>query len=491
MTFEPQLQADRDQDDVPASLLDLALGQGRADDLEQLRARLGRDPLAAVEFAETRQLLERLRGLAVAPSERLAARLAATVRIASRREALRRTEPGSWRQLIGGAVAAAALFALLVWIDPLGLQCILPSAREQRGAAVARTVVTTVGATTTEPMSALIDRVILASQQLEPSSRLQLAWDRYQGSSAPGTAPVDRLSQWLSPRNALAVLQIDRELRSTADARRRALHDRGQLDQVEDRVQDLATEVGQRLRSPARLDVDETALAIRAVLAAGDADPAVLARGGERLLALLPDLEDGGLATALNALGELAAATGEFAPQVLLHGNRFVREVLDPTNWSRRRPRMLSTATTAAVADAGRFLQIAPAFGIDSEEALVVRLLLAAPLQERRDPQRETPDVPTALVFAFADLLTPEERGELETRLRVWRPAALLPDFRLLHELAASRAPDRVGYARFQLDLRSIGATATPVELRDRAALCLCLSTAFAARATHRPPAQG
>lgn len=464
------------QPDEP-TLVDLALGQGEAAALDRLRASLARDPVAAIEFAETRQLLERLRGVQTAPSPQLPARLEELARKAEWRQAQRQRTPITWRVLLGGLAAAAALFAALAWLDPLALR----AGRGQR--LVCATVAPAVAAAPAEPtapkaavLPATLARTFEAASRLEPGSRLAQALDRFEGAAASA-----RLAQWLSPRNALAVLRLDRELRASAPARQRALRDRGLLDFLDGRLQSLVAGIAADLRSDTPFDTDATAFAVRALVAAGCADDVALRRGVERLVAALPSLTDAPLATALAALAETALATDRHAAALREHGQRLVDEVLavDAESWSRRRPRLLaSSAAPAAIADAGQFLRLASEFGVDADEALVVRLLLAARLQERRDPGNETPEVPTALVYGFADLLGADERQELESRLRSWRPSALVSDYRSLLGVVATRGPAQSGYARFQLELRRLCALA-PTALCDRAALCRALASAL------------
>ena len=110
---------------------------------------------------------------------------------------------------------------------------------------------------------------------------------------------------------------------------------------------------------------------------------------------------------------------------------------------------------------------------------LFVRLLLAAHLQERRDVRNDTPEILAALAYGFSDLLPGEESEEIDSRLRTWSPVSVVPDYLALHQLAGSRSPATLGYARFQLALRRIMALEAPDVLVDRAALCLCLAANF------------
>ena len=78
--------------------IDVLLGQGTPAELAKAREERARDPLAAVEFAETRQLLEAMRGLRVEPSDRLRRGLDSVVRECARRQSRRRPTPAhGWR----------------------------------------------------------------------------------------------------------------------------------------------------------------------------------------------------------------------------------------------------------------------------------------------------------------------------------------------------------------------------------------------------------
>ena len=63
------------QEEGPPTLLDLALLQGKPHELEALRRRVDEDPLTAIEFAETRALLERMLGASCEPAADWSVRL--------------------------------------------------------------------------------------------------------------------------------------------------------------------------------------------------------------------------------------------------------------------------------------------------------------------------------------------------------------------------------------------------------------------------------
>src|SRR5262249_54939483 len=99
--------------------IDLVLSQGSAEELAALRSQLARDPLAALEFAETRQLVETMRGLRIGPSRGHLLALAALVRRAHRRPVRRRRRTPWPVTLLQFVAAAAILFGGLAVGHPL------------------------------------------------------------------------------------------------------------------------------------------------------------------------------------------------------------------------------------------------------------------------------------------------------------------------------------------------------------------------------------
>lgn len=462
--------------------VELALGEGTPVEQKELREQHAADPLAAVEFAEVRQLFERVRALRIEPGDRLRAKLDEVVRQSRRRQRQRLPTPGIGPQLAVLGAAAAACFLLLHLLDPLGLRRETPISQQIAEAATAPEPERhPSGPGPASPIVVAWD----AARHLLPDSPLGEAWERYQQFlQSRDDDPAQRFSQWVSPRNAVAALRLDYELRAAQQARREALgDDQGgawQFATVDDRVRLLARDVAAGLLRGERLSAAELGPAVRALLAAGCGHDAALRRGAALLLAELPALDGGALAGALTALGEYAVATGEHADEVLAHGERLIAEIVSEETWLRRRPRLLSAGTPAtALADAGRFLALAPAFGVDADQALFVRLMLVAHLHERRDERTETADTLAALAYGFSDLLTQAERSGIDDRLLTWRPLSLLPDYEALHQLAASRTPANTGYARWQLGLRRLIGLPTPAGLRDRASLCLCFAVNF------------
>ena len=464
-----------DATNVPG-LLDLALGQGRVRDLDALRAKIAADPLLACEFAETRGFVEQFRSLECEPSASFALRMERLGDLARRRRASR--EPSMLRWLPIGLVAAAALFALLAIADPLSLRRSVPGpvpAEPRLAAEVARPK-----PFVAETMTSTIAKTIEATQRLAPGTPLASAWTRFEDPSAES-----RLAEWLSPRNAVSMMRLERELRATAFERRTAMHDAALMQAIAARVDGLARGIVAKCGSLEPVSANDAAMALRALVHAGESHDETATRIAAALASRLPELHDGELATALLALAESSVAIADAERDAMReHGRRFVASVLEVGDeiWARRRPRMLQPSEPAAgLAAAGRFLRFASEFGIDASEARAVRLLLCAHLTERRSSRVETPDVPTALVYGFEDLLAREDRAAIERSLRSWRPEALVPDYLSLQQFASTRSPEQVGFARWQLDLRRVATMPAPLRLVDQAALCLCLADSLPA----------
>jgi len=468
--------------------IDAVLRQGSPPELKAFSAQVTGDPLAALEYAEVRHLVEFLRDARTAPSPGFTLRLEGLCRRATRRQQLQRKKPSLVVPGLLFAAAAALWIGLLAMLDPLPLRARAPAANSTAGPAsdraLADSVVRIDVRTPQEPQEPATlaaarqaARTLLAEARLL-SERQRSAVGRFLDLPAAG-----HFASWLAADNAAAAQRAAFERRASRQARRQALQQRQQLPEVDDRVQQLAEQLAAELDEGTDRSVGDTALAVRALLAAGEfrCDDAALQAGVEQLTAALVDLDAGELATALAALGEFAVCSGVQWPSIEQHGARLLASVLEVQGdtWTRRRPQLLAPATPVAqIADAGRFLRIAPALGLPAERALLVRMLLGAHLQEQRRHGGQ-PELLAALAYGFLDVLTATEREEVEQRLCHLQPATLAPDFVPLQQLAWSRAPDEPGFARFQLDLRRVGAMATPVALGDRAAFCLCLATSF------------
>jgi hypothetical protein len=315
--------------------------------------------------------------------------------------------------------------------------------------------------------------------------------------------PAAIAASWLQSGNQLAAMRADSDRRRSAELRRAALHDLGSAEGVDDRIQDLAATVANEVMADlarGRLDVVTAAFVARALIAsgaAGDGGPCAssLTATVAWLREQLADnaLGDGERATAVAALAEVGASTGKGLELVREQTERLLRNTLEAPAFSRRRPTLLLPHTPALhLGDAGRLLQLAPAFGIDADEACRLRVLLAARLEANRALNSDDPALLAAEVYGFADLI---DRESIDRKLGGWRTSDLVPDYLTILQLAWSRKLHSPGFSRLQMELRALAA-ATPQGLRDRAALLLCLATNIAAPGISAlqqvaPPAEG
>ncbi len=476
---------------TPASLVDLALGTGTPAELASLRAAVAADPFVALEFAETRNLIEEFRDLRVMPSADFARSLDSVVSRAQRWQTLRRAPAPLGERLMPYVAAAAMFLVSLVLMDPLRLGQTRPDRAPDlpQFSFATRIAMTAPSAPVRLRRPEALAAMQAAVKRLDGGAQLQEALQRYQNLSQS-----ERMAAWLQANHAAAAQRERFEARSDAELRRKSL-DRRNAAAMDDRIQALAHDLGADLQTSEALAVPTLAIAVRALVAAGNADavPEPLWLGADRLLAELPSCRGGELATALLALAECAAATGSHTPWIQEHGERLVREVLecDGDVWATRLPAWLTgRMSTAQCADAGRFLAMAPYFGMDSESCMLARLLLAAHLQHRREVQAETPELLAALLHGFGDVMQKAELRELEVRLAAWRWSSLEPEFRTLQHLFWSLLPSSSGYAQFRREAERIESMPTPVGVGDRAAFCLALAAGYAGgavRATMRP----
>jgi hypothetical protein len=483
---------DRDPTQDPLTATDFVLGQGTPAELRAFRDRIGRDPLAAIDVAETRQLFEYLQDLRTEPSPAFAGRLDQLCRQAALRSRQRVPTPSParfWRkdvwspravmQTVLLVAAAAAFYMLLVKVDPLRREAQAEAAVPSRFVAVAESHRRAPVQIEQTPV-----RIVQVAEQLtESASHLSAAWDRYQAASTSRAQSADdRLLVWLEPQNELAARRWDFEVRSHTELRLAQLQQRGQLPLVDARVQELAESIRRDLSAGARLPWQDTAAAVRALLAAGARNDVVEASAVDQLLAELPHLEGPGLAEALCAVGEVAIATGSAVDEFRRHTSRLLEEVtvVDDQTWRRRPPSLLGRDTPSALlGDVCRLLAYAPALGVAAESSLFVRLLITAQLQERRALGEMRPEELAAITFGCGDLLDNEEKELVDQQLRRWSPLSLVPDFDSLYQIAWSRSPATVGYARFQLASRRLAALETPESVQGRAWLCMVLAASY------------
>jgi len=517
--------------DAAAAPIDLVLGEGiaagrelgplHAESLAALRTRLQYDPLLAIEVAETRDLIERCRGLTVATSPVFAARLHDVVQRAALRAP--QPKPAAGFVLLGhrllGLCAALLTVALLLWLDPLQAKTRVPAAAvlassplDLTGTAPAASVA--VQAERTTAMVAFETAVARMRERLaaEGSAGLQRELE------AGLAAPVDPLQRWLDPQHALVELRLGHELRPKRELRQAALRAAGSLLVVDDRVQALADSVAEELlatseararwRAAAAAAADEDAegwptqalgaepqafelptqaLAMQALLAAGltsERRELALSTLFDELAAALPHLAGEGLVAVLPAMAEYAAMRGVGSELVRHAGERLLDEVLRPDadSWGRWLPVLLSRKVpTALLADGGRMGKLLPAFGLPPDRCLLLRRLWLGQLRERMLVDRG-PEPMAAALYGFADLLAPGEVDSLALELQRWQPARLVPDYATVQHLVWGMEPGLPGHTRVRAGLRRLAAASDPADLGARARLCLALACHYAAR---------
>lgn len=473
----------------PCTPLDAALGACPRHEEDALRARATEDPALLFALAEEVAFLEQCRELRVEPSARYEVMLRAVVRRAQRR--VPDQTPLVRRPWFVIAAAAAATFAVLAALDPL----VRRSGSTTDVAAVRLAIPAGTGDPEDAPVvtipvqSPFLDTVeaMRGRFEVEGSELLRAALD---SALAPAADPLGR---WLDPRNTLALMRLDHEVRARSEVREQALRSQGGLAAADRRVQqfadELAVELPERFSSvpfEPEPSLEHVAVVARALLAAGptsDSRARALDLAGQWLADRLPSANTADSVAALGALVEVAAVTGRHTTVVLEQGRRLLDEVLTPPSaWQRGRPDLLAGSLPPAVlGEAMRFLRHLPAFGVDAERCDLVRCLLLGAVQERIARGADGPECFAAIVYGASDLLGEQERYNVERHLRRWQPVSLAPDFVTLHQLAWGMEPGRNGYTRLQWQLRPLAALPRPSAMADRAALALCLAATYAA----------
>jgi len=490
-----EAQHKSEEQEIGVEPIDLLLHEGNSEELRSFRERVAEEPMLAFDLADTVTLVERLRTVRTEPNAEFAGKLADVVRRAERRmELARPRQRAPW--LLAAAVAVVS-FLVAAWSDPLSLR-----EREDTVTAEIETI---------EAVPAVIEPVLPTAAELAHSDALVAMRRRFEAENATQLSEAlesavlaerdvrrDQLSGWLNPRNALAVLHLDHELRGRVEVRLRALRSEGAMLAADQRAQSLADSIAARLSAglssadPDSIPHAELALALRALVAVGastDARRAALGAGTARLAIRLPMLVGEELVQALAALVETAAVEGLPIRGLAAAGRGLVDEIMlaDDETWTRRRPDLLtSRVSTTTLGDAGRTLALLPAFGCATDRCEFVRRLLLGKLRERRGGEQDQPEVLAAMLYGYADLLDSEqERDSLVRQLRRWKPVRLAPDFATVHQIAWGVEPGRSGFTRLQRDLRQLVILRAPEELGRRAALCMCLATNYAAHRRH------
>lgn len=184
----------------------------------------------------------------------------------------------------------------------------------------------------------------------------------------------------------------------------------------------------------------------------------------------LPDLHGSELATALAALSVVAAETGDAVAALRAHGARLVDEGLQEAHGGRLWPQ----APAPALAECGRLLALAPAFGIDAAPAAQLRRHLAVELERRTRDGGAGPDLLAAQLYGFGDLL---DCADAERQLRQWRPTALTAgDLTTMQQVVASIESGEADWRRFRLGLRRLAICQVPTAAAAQADMLLCLA---------------
>lgn len=245
----------------------------------------------------------------------------------------------------------------------------------------------------------------------------------------------------------------------------------------------LARELPARLADPL-VTIDEVASSARALAASGHAGNGGtfgpdLQLASNWLGQRLPRLHGGELATALDALSMVAAETGVGIAPVREHGRRLVAETL--AGLGRADDLTAPSTPVRQIADCGRFLALAPAFGIPNRDARAVREALVSALATRAADSAAAAELLAAQLFGFGDV---NGRATAAAALDHWPPTQLsTADLQTMQQLAASAEPGVPAWTRFLLDLRRLARCAIPDDLTARANMLLCLaSSSFVVR---------
>jgi hypothetical protein len=485
----------RSADGFEVDALELVLQQGSEAQRAATRQRLADDPLLAIELAEARMLVEEFRTLRTEPSRRYDRLLR---QLDARAERSRPAKPGLFgRRWTGPLLAAAAAVLAFVGLraaDPLGCLRTDESLHDPVAVAVPQH-------SQERPVPELVVPVHIETRdEVLFADAVEAMRRQLDGQASPllrealevGLRRDVQLDGWVLPRNALALMRRDHELRGDASVRQQELRRRGGAPDTDLRAQELADRIAAGLMAafdgaaPAP-SLDEVGLGLRALVAAGPGDVArhaALLRGGDWLAQRLPEWSGARLVAALSALVEVAAVTDGHRDALAAHGRRLVDDVLrrDQQNWERSLPELVGNHVAAGVlGEAGRLLARLPGVEVEARRAGLVRQLVLGQLRSRRVPSNERPEVVAALVYGFADLLAEAERDELEHELLRWRPLHLVPDFATAQQQAWGLLPGRLGFTRLQTARRRLAMLPSPAELAELAGLCLCLCTDYAA----------
>ncbi len=480
-------------------ILDLVLGQLPGDAADLLQTRIAREPELAARWIATEGLLARFRALPLPQSGVAAVRVRAHVLRFAR---LRHQPRVSWRRR---SFEAALLVTILVLGTLLSMKGLV------RNDVVPRTVVDVVAraasmlATDQAPteLSARTrhgEAPALPELATEPAVAPRESWSqllertptRRRGPQIYDWTDAEVFASLVAADNDLALLRLEFRQRYSPQSRRETIALSGGSQDLEDRIQDLATQVAERLAAlvpgggvSGNGSPTELSIGLRSLLASGSTarigpHHEVVKAIGDELVARIPSFEGADLAVALAALSDLAVvASGPLEELVAAQSQRLALDIVGAKP-SRPSPLLQWRTPAPALAEAGRVLSLAPAFGLHPTLAHRARMLVFAHLNDRLEPRTyERPDVLAALVYGFGELV---DRDDIDRRLVMWRPRQIAREsLAAVHHLAWSIYPPRPALAEWQQELRALGTLRTPAATTDAASLLLCLTTSYAA----------
>lgn len=486
--------------EVGLDVIEYALGGGARADRERFRASFEADLGLALELAEVRDLFESCRTVTCEPTGRVAHAVRAAV---ARRVRLRQAGPrGIARSRVVGW-ASDALRVAAVAVVALSAAVWGRSWFEERvdGARTGEAADSVAMAEGLDRGASAVPLPVDAFASLLAADRLPVVDPDFAARAARfAERPIpDEFRGLLSAENRLARLRSEAELRFSSEARASLRRKTGVPD-MDVRIGAVAREVAREVPMVAAAvragsDPLDLAFALRALVAAGSATgrgphAAEVAMARDGLLQFLEEGESrrgdlpGRRVSALCAIAELAVLGDRPSIDFVARAaDDLAAGVLGSTATAAEegrvaaRPELLSFGTPLhALADAGRLLWIAPAFGAHPGLALRARMMVAAHVEERlvRGAGAEQPARLAALLYGFGDLV---DRDAVERALALWRPRLLRDDLVAVHHLAWSRYPVRAGWADFQRELRWLSGLPSPESLRGRAALLLGLCT--------------
>lgn len=498
-------------DDVRfADALGFVLGADPGNDAS-FREALDLDPTLLLETAELKELVEDFRSLEVQPTGHVPLRVWPQVR----NHAIRQGHRPRYRlrkvDRLTDVAAVLGVAAVLL----IGLVLVSPRKATKSRKAEAPTFASAVapfGATPSGSGAAGGDQIASGWEELRRSDRLpidDLSFSDAYHSIADRPIAIDgvpsQLALTVSAENLLTRLRRDARLRSEAGERRRqeralAVPD---LDRpIERLADDVADRLAERLAFGSAAGDDSEAVVratmVRSLLAAGSTLRSgphhdVLLRGAADLLRASEVADPRALGPIGVALCDLAALEGApFDTAVRSVTDRLLEDTfhrptaVDEGSEIRRvdrptRGALLAWSTPPShLAEAGRVLQLAPAFGAAAGPCFRGRLLTLAHLVEReqRPGRVDPPDVLTAQLYGFGDLI---DRFAVDDRLSLWTVRSLMSDMDTAVQLAWSRYPIRRGWAQLQQELMQFATYRAPKADEEAASMLLILATNVAA----------